>query len=322
MRTYRRITYEDRCQIHAVRTAGITQAEIGTVLGVSQGTGSRELSRNTGQRGYRFQQAQRTAQSRQAPVRHQPRTLTHHVRRAIARKLRAERWSPEQIRFWLRAAYGVSLSHEWIYRMIWDDTRAGGDLWRFLRRRGKTSNRRGAQHAGRGVIPQRVDIAERPAIVNSKSRLGDWEGDTSVGAHHTGALLTPVERKSLFTTISKLVRPTAKAAHRATVHRLIPLRDDVHTLTYDHGNEFAGHRKTAHLLQAQVCFATPYHAWERGVNANTKGLIRDFFPKGTDCTTIHPATVAKVERLLNRRPRKSLGFKTPHEVFHALARRG
>lgn len=322
MRTYRRITYEDQCQIHALRKAGITQAEIGKVLGVSQGTVSRELSRNTGHRGYRFQQAQRTAQSRQAQVRHQPRKLTLRVRRAIARKLRAERWSPEQIRFWLWDAGVVSLSHEWIYRMIWDDKRAGGDLWRFLRRRGKKYNRRGAQHASRGVIPHRVDIAERPAIVNSKSRLGDWEGDTIVGAQHNGALLTHVERKSLFTTISKLVRPTAKATHRATVHRLSPLRDYVHTITYDNGKEFAGHRQTAHLLQAQVFFATPYHAWERGVNEHTNGLIRDFFPKGTDFTTIHPATVAKVERLLNRRPRKSLGFKTPNEVFHALARRG
>jgi IS30 family transposase len=206
--------------------------------------------------------------------------------------------------------------------MIWDNKRTGGDLWQYLRRRGKRYNRRGAQTAGRGVIPHRTDIAERPAIVAAKSRLGDWEGDTIVGAHHKGALLTHVERKSLFTTISKLPRPTAQATHRATVHRLTPLRAHVHTITYDNGKEFAGHRHTAHLLQAQVFFATPYHAWERGVNENTNGLIRDFFPKGTDFTTIHPATVAKVERLLNRRPRKSLGFQTPNEVFHALAKRG
>jgi IS30 family transposase len=206
--------------------------------------------------------------------------------------------------------------------MIWANTRAGGDLWRYLRRRGKRENRRGAQTAGRGVIPHRTDIAERPAIVAAKSRLGDWEGDTIVGAHHTGALLTHVERNSVFTTISKLTRSTATAAHRATVRRLTPLRDHVYTITSDNGKEFAGHRRTAHCLQAHIFFATPYHAWERGVNENTNGLIRDFFPKGTDFTTIHPATVAKVERLLNRRPRKSLGFHTPNEVFHALARGG
>jgi IS30 family transposase len=322
MRTYRRIAYEDRCQLYALRKAGKTQAEIGQALGFSQGTVSRELARNAGRRGYRFQQAQHTAQARQQQIRHQPRKLTSRVRRAIARKMRAERWSPEQISFWLRAERGLSLCHEWIYQMIWANKRTGGDLWRFLRRRGKRYNRRGALTAGRGVIPHRIDIAARPAIVAAKSRLGDWEGDTIVGARHQGGLLTHVERKSLFMTISKLSRPTAQATHRATVHRLKPLRNHVHTITYDNGKEFAGHRKTAHLLQAHVFFATPYHAWERGVNENTNGLIRDFFPKGTDFTTIHPATVAKVERLLNRRPRKSLGFKTPNEVFHALARRG
>lgn len=110
MRTYRRLTYEDRCQIYALRTAGITQAEIGKALGFSQGTVSRELARNTGQRGYRFQQAQRQAHARQQQVRHQPRKLTGRVRRALARKLRAERWSPEQLSFWVRATRGIALS--------------------------------------------------------------------------------------------------------------------------------------------------------------------------------------------------------------------
>lgn len=322
MHTYRRITYEDRCQIYAVHQAGKTQAEIGMALGFSQGTMSRELSRNKGQRGYRFQPAQRNAQFRQEQVRHKPRKLTLRVRRAIARTLRAERWSPEPISFWVQAERGVPLSHEWLYRMIWETKRAGGDLWRFLRRRGTHDNRRGAQHAGRGVIPPRIDIAERPAIVAAQARLGDGEGDPIVGARHNGARLTHVERKRLFTTITKLTRPTAEAAHRATVHRLNPLRDHVHTITYDHGKEFAGHRNTAPCLHAQVFFATPSHAWDRGVNEHTNGLIRDFCPKGTDFSTIHPAKVAHVERLLNSWPRKSLGFKTPTEVFHALAKRG
>jgi hypothetical protein len=173
--------------MYALQMAGKTQAEIGQALGFSQGTVSREFSRNTRQRGYRFQQAQHTAQARQEQGRHQPRKLTGRVRRTIARKLRAERWSPEQISFWLQAKRGVSLSHEWIYQMIWDNKRTGGDLWQYLRRRGKRYNRRGAQTAGRGVIPHRTDIAERPAIVAAKSRLGDWEGDTIVGSSHGGA---------------------------------------------------------------------------------------------------------------------------------------
>ena len=196
MRTYRRIEDEDRGQIHALRKAGKTQAAIGKALGFSQGPVSRELSRNKGRRGYRVKPAQRNAQSRPEQVRHKPRKLTSRVRRAIARKLREERWSPEPIRFWLRDARGVQLSHAWIYRMVWDNQHAGGDLWRSWRRRGKHSTRRGAPHAGSGVIPDRIDRAERPAVVNRTSRLGDWEGDTIVGARHKGALLTPVERKS------------------------------------------------------------------------------------------------------------------------------
>ncbi|MDR4479298.1 MAG: hypothetical protein R3B37_06065 [Nitrospira sp.] len=132
---------------------GQDQAEISHALGFSQGTVSRELARNTGRRGYRFQQAQRSAQARQQQVRHQSRKLTSGVRRALIRKLRAERWSPKQPSFWLRNERGLSLSPEWIYQMIWANKRMGGDLWRFLRRRGKRYNQRGAQHAGRGVIP-------------------------------------------------------------------------------------------------------------------------------------------------------------------------
>ncbi|NOT97298.1 MAG: IS30 family transposase [Nitrospira sp.] len=301
--------------------AGKTQAEIGQALRFSQGTVSKELARSTGGRGYRFQQAQHTAQAGQQQIRHQPRKLTSRVRRAIARKLRAERWSQEQINFWLRAERCLYVSHEWIYQMIWTNKRTGGDLWRFLRRRGRCYNRRGAHTAGRGVIPYRIDIAERSAIVAAKSRPGDWERDTIVSARHQGGLLTHVERRSLFTTISKLSRPTAQATHRVTVHRLTRLSNHVHTITYDNGKEFAGHRKTAQCLQAHVFFATPYHAWESGVNENTNRLIRDFFPKGTDFTRTHPATVARMERLLNRRPRKSLGFQTPNEVFRALAKR-
>lgn len=321
MASYRRIQYEDRCQIYALVKAGNTQAEVGQALGFSQGAVSRELARNRGQRSYRFKQAQSKAQARQNQARQQPRKLTARMSKAISRKLREERWSPEQISFWLQDTQGISVSHEWIYHLIWDDKRAGGDLWRYLRRRGKTYHRRGAQKAGRGLIPGRIDIAERPAVVSKKARLGDWEGDTIIGVRHQGALLTHVERKSLLTTISKLNRPTAQATHVATVRRLKPLRRHVHTITYDNGKEFAAHQTTARALKATVFFATPYHAWERGVNENTNGLIRDFFPKDTDFSTIHPATVAKVERLLNRRPRKSLGFKTPKEVFEALSGR-
>jgi IS30 family transposase len=321
MKSYRRFGYEDRCQLHALVKRGLTQEAIAEALGFSQGTISRELRRNRGKRGYRFKQAQGKTSHRQHAVLRRPRKLTRRLRRMIERKLREERWSPEQIGGWLKAECAVSLSHECIYRMIWQDKRAGGDLWRCLRRRGKRYNKRCGQNAGRGLIPDRIDISLRPAIVDRKTRLGDWEGDTVASAGHKGGLLTHVERKSMLAKLTKLPRATANITHGATVRRLKPIRRFVRTITYDNGKEFAGHRRTAKALKADIYFATPYHAWERGLNENTNGLIRDFFPKGTDFATIHHATVAKVERLLNSRPRKSLGFKSPQEVFNSLSRR-
>ena len=317
MSTYRRVTYEDRCQVYALSKRGASQESIASILGVSQSTVSRELRRNRGQRGYRFKQAEAKAQARQA-IRSKPRKLTALVRRKIEMKLRQTRWSPEQIGGWLRDQ-GIKLSHERIYQMIWQDKRNGGNLWRSLRRRGKRYNKRSGKNAGRGLIPNRIDISERPAIVARKTRLGDWEGDTVVSAGHKGGLLTLVERKSRLTKISKLRRSTARATKTATVRRLKPIGDFVHTITFDNGKEFAAHQDIAHALKTKIFFATPYHAWERGLNENTNGLIRDFFPKGTDFSTISNAEVAKVERLLNARPRKSLGFRSPQEVFDSLA---
>ena len=147
------------------------------------------------------------------------------------------RWSPEQISGWL-SEQGIKLSHQRIYQMIWDDKREGGNLWRCLRRRGKRYNKRAGKNAGRGQIPNRIDISERPAIVARKTRLGDWEGDTVVGAGHKGGLLTPVERKTQLSKIIKLPRATASATQKAAVRRLKPIGNFVHTITFDNEKVF------------------------------------------------------------------------------------
>ncbi len=170
--------------------------------------GESRCSRNRGQRGYRFKQAEAKAQARQA-IRSKPCSSRRLMRSKIEAKLRQMRWSPEQISGWL-SDQGIKLSHERIYQMIWDDKRHGGNLWRSLRRRGKCYNKRAGKNAGRGLIPNRIDISERPAIVARKTRLGDWEGDTVVSAGHKGGLLTLVERKTQLTNIIKLPR-TARA---------------------------------------------------------------------------------------------------------------
>ena len=218
MSKYRRIRYEDRCQIYALSKREASQESIARILGVSQSAVSREIGRNRGQRGYRFKQAEATAQARQA-IRSKPRKLTAPIRRKIEAKLRQMRWSPEQISGWL-SEQGIKLSHERIYQMIWDDKRDGGNLWRSLRRRGKRYNKRAGKNAGRGLIPNRTDISERPAIVARKTRLGDWEGDTVVSAGHKGGLLTLVERKTQLAKITKLPRADSHPSRRGGAVKL------------------------------------------------------------------------------------------------------
>ena len=185
MSKYRRIRHEDRCQIYALSKRGASQESIASVVGVSQSAVSREMRRNRGQRGYRFKQAEAKAQARQA-IRSKPRKLTAPMRSKIEAKQRQMRWSPEQISGWL-SDQGIKLSHERIYQMIWDDKRDGGNLWRSLRRRGKRYNKRAGKNVGRGLIPNRIDISERPAIVARKTRLGDCGRATPSSAQDTKA---------------------------------------------------------------------------------------------------------------------------------------
>lgn len=319
MTRYRRLRHEDRCQIDALLQRGVSQAQVAAQLGFSQSSVSREIARNCTRGTYHHEQAQAKAQARQS-VRAQPRKLTSRLRAMIMRLLQTKRWSPEQISDHL-ARRTASISHETIYRMIWRDKHAGGELWRCLRRRGKRYNKRADKTAGRGIIPGRIDISCRPKIVDQRRRIGDWEGDTMMGCNRRGALLTLVERRTRVLKMKLLPQATTALTSRAIIRRMKRIAKRVHTITFDNGKEFAGHAEIALALNARIYFARPYHAWERGLNENTNGLIRDFFPKGTDFTKLSHAQVARVERLLNDRPRKILGFKSPSEVFRATARR-
>ncbi len=209
---------------------------------------------------------------------------------------------------------GISISHEWIYKYIYADRRSGGDLHKSLRCQ-KTRRKRYGTYSRRGTIPNQVSIDERPAIVDSKRRFGDWEGDTVIGKGHRGALVTLVERKSLYTVIQSVPRKTAKAVRDAVVDGLSPYIDRVHTITYDNGREFADHEGMARDLDARIYFAHPYASWERGLNENTNGLIRQYFPKHRDLTTVTKHEIEQAMDKLNHRPRKSLGYRTPYEVF-------
>ena len=231
----------------------------------------------------------------------------------IEDKLR-EKWSPEQISGRLKNE-NILISHERIYQHIWADKKRGGLLYKHLRHSGRKYNKRSSGKAGRGCIPHRVDIKDRPSIVETKSRIGDIEGDLIIGAEHQGALLTYVDRHSKFTKITKLPNKTAEAVRVGTEKSLSLMAPFIHTITFDNGKEFAGHLDLSKLLQAQCFFATPYHSWERGLNEHTNGLIRQYFPKKSNLRILSDEQIQFVEDALNDRPRRVLNYLTPREVF-------
>ena len=309
--SYKQLTQEERYQIYALNKAGHDQATIAGILDRNPGTISRELRRNRGLKGYRPQQAHNLALRRRYD-KAQPR-IGNQVWQLVEALIREE-WSPEQIVGRVAMEQGVSISHEWIYQYIYADKHSGGDLYRFLRCQ-KVRRKRYGIYSRRGTIPNQVSIDDRPAIVESKRRFGDWEGDTVIGKGHRGALVTLVERKSLYTVIRSVLHKTAKAVRGAVVDGLTPYIDWVHTITYDNGREFADHEGMARDLEANIYFAHPYASWERGLNENTNGLIRQYFPKDRDLTTVTKYEIEQAMDKLNHRPRKSLGYRTPHEVF-------
>ena len=322
MRQYRQLTEEDRIEIYAMKQAGKEQNKIAAKLGVHPSTIGRELSRNTGLRGYRPKQAQQETLHRRftarKAVKMTPETIDY-----IESKLQ-EQHSPEQIAERMKLDpgwHGPAVSHERIYQHIWQDKAHGRMLYKHLRIAGtKQRRKRRNSRNMRGTIKNRVGIEERPKIVERKIRIGDWEGDTVVGKNHQGALVTLVDRKSKLTLIGKVDRYTAEAVEKTIVSlmELLPRRN--YTLTVDNGKEFASHESVAETLRIKVYFADPYSAWQRGLNENTNGLIRQYVPKRSDVRTLTDEQVRHIMNRLNNRPRKSLGYLTPNEVFYERKR--
>lgn len=313
MGCYQQLAYEQRCQISVLKKRGCSQQEIADSVGVNQSTVSRELARNTGKRGYRHKQAQERSEQRRKET-SKATKMTPKMIATIESKLRIQ-WSPEQISGWLLEEREELISHESIYLHVWSDKQAGGDLYTHLRRQGKKYNKRRNGKSTRGQIKNRVSIDDRPQVVDDKSRVGDWEIDTVIGKGHSGALVTIVERATNFTVSRQVNGKTAAAVSKATIELLKPLKDVVHTITADNGKEFAYHEKISDALEAEFYFAHPYSSWERGLNENTNGLLRQYFPKNTDFKKVTQVDVRRVVKRLNTRPRKNLDFKTPSDLM-------
>jgi len=318
MREYQQLTEEDRIEIYAMKQAGKEQNKIAAELGVHPSTISRELHRNTGLRGYRPKQAQQKTLHRRftarKAVKMTPETIDY-----IESKLR-EQHSPEQIAERMKfdsRRDAQAVSHERIYQHIWQDKARGGTLYKHLRI-GGTRQRRKRRNSRdmRGTIANRVGIEKRPRIVERRIRVGDWEGDTVIGKNHQGALVTLVDRKSKLTLIGKVDRYSAEAVKQTIISLMEMLPRRNYTLTVDNGKEFSGHESVAETLGIKVYFADPYSAWQRGLNENTNGLIRQYVPKATEVRSLTDRQVQHIMDRLNNRPRKSLGFLTPNEIFY------
>ena len=310
MKSYQQLARKQRYQIFVLLKMGHNQTKIANAIGVHKSTISRELSRNLGERGYRPKQAHRLALSRlnKSKQRIQPETW-----QMVEQKLRKD-WSPEQISGWFRTRSEIRISHEWIYQYILTDKHKGGDLYRHLRCQKKRRKRYGS-YDRRGKLPNRVSIDHRPAEVENRQRLGDWEVDTMIGRRHKQAIVSLVERKSRLVLLRKVEERTAGAVKDAIQHLLEPCKEYVHTITADNGKEFALHEHISEKLSTDFYFAHPNAAWERGSNENINGLVRQYFPKKCSFENIVESDVEKVMSLLNCRPRKCLDFRTPIEVF-------
>jgi IS30 family transposase len=328
---YSQLSESERYVICHMRQAGCTQAAMARELGRSPGTISRELARNADPRnprgGYFYDTAQRLADERRddANRRYKLDDADSPLGRSVREGL-AQRWSPQQIVGRLRRDHAegadgsMRVTHETIYRWVYRRSVLGETLHQRLRRRRARRKRRiPGERDGRGRIPGRVGIEQRPAIVEQRARFGDWESDTVEGAKGRGALATHVERKSRYVLVRKLDDKRADTFNRATIAALGTIPAELrHTLTADNGKEFAAFAQLERRLKLGVYFADPHAPWQRGANEHTNGLLRDFFPKGVDLSRVSPREVAIAQRMLNNRPRKCLDYRTPREVLNAL----
>jgi len=304
------LNLEDRARISQLWHGGASRAEIARQLGRHRSTIGRELSRNSEGATYWAHVAQRKTEARrqQRPHKVDDADVNMYVRSRLVRG-----WSPDQIAGRSRRDFRGrrrQVSHATIYRWIARDPHR--THWQSFLRFGH----RRKEPEKRGRLPARVEIAGRPEIVNRRARFGDWEGDTVVSRGRRGGLVTLVERKSGYALVAKVQRLRSQNVGRAIRRQVAPLpRGLRRTATFDNGKEFAGHRWITKHTQLDVYFAEPYHAWQRGSNEHFNGLLRQYFPKGTDFTDISPLEVKRVLDLLNERPRKRLGYRTPREVL-------
>lgn len=326
--SYVQLTSEERYVIYHLKLFRLSLREIARRLGRHHSTISRELKRNGPDHPswvYWHKAAHEKAMKRRKQPRHQRRLNHEPLVKYVERGLHAE-WSPDVIAARLMMDYPedarMRVSIETVYRWVYRDAASGGQLFTFLRRSHKKRRRQHRYGTGRGLIPGRIGIGERPDVVATRQRFGDWEGDTVEGAKGSGHITTHVERKSRYLIAVRLTNKTAQVTAGAITSAFNHIPKKLrHTLTLDNGKEFALFKEIEKKTGLAIYFADPYSAWQRGTNENTNGLLRRYFPKGADFRNMTDEMLASAVKKLNHRPRKCLAYRTPHEVFQE-ARRG
>mgnify|MGYP001563310268 CR=1 FL=1 len=325
---YNHLSLEERDKITVMKSEGKAISEIARVIGRNKGTISRELGRNSSSdyKLYLSHRAHGRAEQRKREACKRTRLKNSQILAYVHSKLK-EGWSPEQISGRIETEHpGLSISYEAIYQYIYDSKTADRKgLIDCLRRAHRKRKQKGiGRKTQKTKIPNRIPIEARPALVENRQQFGHWEGDSLVSRKSTVSLSSLVERKSRLLILTKLQRKSAAETCKAVVNRLNNFSDKARrTLTMDNGSENAGHQEITAAIGIKCYFARPYASWQRGTNENTNGLVRWYLPKGTDFSKISDEHIAQIETLINNRPRKCLGFKTPNEVaFPFVALRG
>ena len=306
------LTPEQRYTISAMRKQGCTQKQIAQAIGKDKSVVSRELKRNANPKGrYSFEYAQDMACLRKERMK-KPRKLHSWFKKEIIGMIEQD-WSPQQIEGRLKMENKPFVSHETIYKIIRKDKADGGTLYKHTRQRLKHRKRPTDKKIS---IKNRVSIDQRPEIVNTKERFGDWEIDTIVGENNKGAIVTMVERKTAFMMMEKLKHgKNAKELSKVVTRLLTAYIQHVHTITGDNGTEFADHQTIAKSLKTKFFFTHPYASYEKGLIENTNKLIRQYIPKKTNFNKLNEQQIKNIQYKINNRPREKLNFYSPKEIF-------
>ena len=314
MKTYRQLTSGERHALSVLRKQKLSQAAIARALGRSPSTISREIARNSRKDGgYRPSTADQMTRGRRSRSRRNQQ-FTPADWALVVDRLK-QLWSPEQISGRLRLEGRLSISHETIYRYIWNDRWHGGTLHIYLRHSIKQMRKRYGRYDSRGRLAGKRLISQRPAGAQNRSRIGHLEGDTMIGSGDKHCILTLVDRKTGHARIGKLRQRTVHEANRRATRLLNRGPRRTISLTLDNGTEFHGYKQLEKATGVKVFFATPHHSWERGTNENTNGLIRQYLPKRFSMAHITQRDCDRIADHLNRRPRKRLGYRTPAELY-------